>query len=127
MSSLHVSQIRNLAKEFKSSHTALSYIEANWNMLSTELEVWGTGSSTSHRRHDQIGLVDVRKALSSIEATFTLRIFATFEEMLRQHIAQHHPQTQLKSEVSSYWLIDRVAKLQTQRVSSQKGSDLLLL
>lgn len=55
----------------------------------------------------------LRRADENLEAIFVIRLFAVFEGVLKEHLAQHHPNIVVPEDARAVWLIDRVAQRQT--------------
>jgi len=61
---------------------------------------------------------DLRRAVDDLDATYFIRLFSTFEGILKQHLAQHHPDLALEEDARAVVLIDRVAQLQHPQLSA---------
>ena len=105
MSSIYINKSKSIRSEFKANQDALAYIVRHWQKQAIYNEI------------DQVGPEDFKKALDNLEGTFVLRLFAAFEGMLKEHMAQHHPAITLPEDVSMYRLIDLVANRQTPPIS----------
>ena len=108
MSAIYINRIRRIKDEFVAAQGALAYVARNWQKQAIfnddELEA--------------VGPQDIKNAADNMEATFIIRVFAAFEGMLKEHLAQHHSGIAMPDDVSVAWLIDRVATLQTPHIGT---------
>lgn len=101
MSNVYVRLLERVEQELTAAHDALAYVEQNWYRQSIFLDV------------PESSLPDVIRAADNQEAVYLIRLFSTFEGMLREHLAQHHPGIAVPEDARAVWLIDRVAQRQT--------------
>jgi hypothetical protein len=101
MSQTYIHQMKSIGDQFEANAGALAYVARHWLKQSIYNEI------------DRIGPEDFKKALDSLEATFVIRLFAAFEGILKEHMAQHHSAIALPEDVSMYRLIDLAANRQT--------------
>jgi len=78
---------------------------------------WYTKSLFNEAGFDGRTLDSILQLAESLDAIFTIRLFAVFEGMLREHMRQHHPRTPVPEDAGASYLIDRVATSQTTRIS----------
>lgn len=108
MSSVYIRRLKDIGDEFIATRGALAYVGRNWQKHSlyndTDLQA--------------VGPQDVLNAAANIERTFIIRLFAAFEGMLKDHLAQQHPDIAVSDDASVAFLIDRVATLQTPHISN---------
>jgi len=64
------------------------------------------------------GLPDLMRAARQQEAVYFIRLFSTFEAVLKEHLAQHHPGITVPEEARAVWLIDRVAQRQAPPITA---------
>lgn len=103
MSATYIRHLRRIGRELLAAKGALNYAGRSWD------------------RHDlandsdlrEVGPQDIRNAADNLEATFIIRLFATFEGILKEHLAQQHPGIAVPEDARAVWLIDRAAVLQS--------------
>jgi len=101
MSDVYVGLLERVHQEFDAAHDALVYVEQNWYRKNVFLDIPGSS------------LPDMGRAAKHQEAVYFIQLFSTFEAILKEHLAQHHPQITVPEEARAVWLIDRVAQRQT--------------
>ena len=106
MSDVYVYFLEQVHKELDAAHDALIYVEQNWDRQSIFLDIPGSS------------LPDLGRAAEHQEAVYFIRLFSTFEAILREHLAQHHPGIMVPEEARAVWLIDRVAQRQTPAITA---------
>ena len=109
MSRYHISHIESCFKEYIASSYALASLELNWDH-----------QSRIQHEAEPVTLVDVRKAARFMDSTYTIRIFATFEALLKEHMDQFHPQVRQPKDARAAQLIDQVGI----RLSPKVGREL---
>jgi hypothetical protein len=106
MSSVYIRRVKRLNDEYLAARGALAYVARNWQahtiFNASELE--------------PIGPQDIKNAAEHLEETFIIRLFAEFEGMLKEYLAQHHPGIAVPEDARAVWLIDRVATLQSPHI-----------
>lgn len=85
-----------------------AYVRDNWYSKSIFDEPGFIEGATLH---------SVLQLLSTLDTIFTIRLFAAFEGILRQHMRQYHPKPAVPEDAGAAFLIDRVAVSQAVRVS----------
>ncbi len=108
MSATYTRQLRKIGRELLAAKGALNYAGRNWDRRDL--------ASDSGLR--EIGPQDIRNAADNLEATFIIRLFATFEGILKEHLAHQHPGIAVPEDARAVWLIDRVAVLQPSPISA---------
>ena len=93
-------------REFDAAKNALDYVKQNWQSQSIFL------------RAEKYGLPDLFRAVENLGAVYLLRLFSTFEGLLKEHLAEHHPGIALPEDARAVWLIDRVSQRQTPAISA---------
>ena len=93
-------------REFEATRDALTYVEQNWQRQNISLHVSGNGPA------------DLLRAAGNLQEVYLLRLFSTFEGLLKEHSAQRHPGIVVPEEARAVWLIDRVAQRQTPAISA---------
>lgn len=106
MSRVYIQKLKSIGDEFSAAKGTLEYAALNWQKQALY----------NQQGLELIGPQDVRNAAVNLEATFIIRLFAAFEGMLKDHMAQHHSDIALPEDVRIVWLIDRVALLQTPHI-----------
>jgi hypothetical protein len=107
MSSKYVRGLRSVRSEFESTKSGLQYLEIHWN---DEPVIAHIGPLKT------VAINDVRNALQSCESVFIIRLFSAYEAMLIEHLSDHHPGINQPKRITSQWLIDRVAQLQSPHI-----------
>ena len=79
MSHLHVQQLASIREEFLAVRASLTYLEKNW------FELTSAQNPISEIVGVHIG--HVRQSLAHLEITYIIRLFAEFEEILRENLA----------------------------------------
>lgn len=90
--------IRRLAEvkgEFEVARASTEYLRSEWSRLH------------SQPSFERLAMTDVRRAVSNLEATYIVRLFTTFESMLRNFLPRPHPNQPDRR--SAYDLINRTA------------------
>lgn len=105
MSDVYVHLLERVHRELNAAQDALSYTEQNWYRNSIFLDM-----PTS-------SLPDIIRASNRLEAVYFIRLFSTFESILKEHLIQHHPGITVPEEARAIWLIDRTAQRQTPAIT----------
>ena len=98
-----------MQSEFESAKFSLAYVSNQWqkqNILPDERSVIPEG---------------LKRTLAHLEVTYIIRLFATFEGLVKEYIKDHHPDITLptnEERVKVGWYIDCVAQLQKPRIST---------
>ena len=100
MSDALVRRLSRIRREYDATRDAAAYVIRNWQKQNIFDDIQGTS------------LEDLRRAAGSLDAVFVIRLFSTFEGILKEHLAQHHPHIAVPEEARAVWLIDRVAQRQ---------------
>ncbi len=90
-----------MQREYDATRDAATYVIQNWHTQDIFQDIQGTS------------LEDLRRAAGSLDAIFIIRLFSTFEGILKEHLTQHHPHIAVPEEARAVWLIDRVAQRQS--------------
>jgi hypothetical protein len=106
MSDVYIHFLEQVQKELNAAQDTLSYTEQNWYKNSIFLDIPDSGFS------------DIIRAGIHLEAVYFIRLFSTFESILKEHLAQHHPGTTVPEEARAVWLIDRTAQRQAPAISA---------
>jgi len=105
MSASYVRSLVRLKTEYEAVDASLRYVQEQWRRQNLPLSITlATPEALS-------------RAISDLPSAYSIRLFSTFEGMLREHMAQHH--TALSEDTPAIQLIDRVASLEDNRVSAQ--------
>ncbi len=106
MSDHYVRLLRRVRDEHDAVDASLRYVQDQWRRQNLSLAI------------KQATPEDLQRAIDDLGMTFFIRLFSTFEGMLRQHMEQHHPNVSVKEDARAVWLIDRVAQLQSPAISA---------
>ena len=101
MSDALVRRLSRIRREYDATRDAAAYVIRKWQAQNIFDDIQGTS------------LEDLRRAAGNLDAVFVIRLFSTFEGILKEHLAQHHPTIRVPEEARSVWLIDRVAQRQS--------------
>ena len=105
MSQQYLRRLNQVKSDFDAADDALSYVSRNWDKNNISQEV------------SRSKLADFRKAQVGLETMFFIRLFATFEGILKQHLVERHSTLTLPEDPKAVWLIDRVGNLQRPRIT----------
>ena len=78
MSEAYRRRLVRVQSEFDAARDAIEYVLLNWQRQN----VVGTIASSPE---------ELRRAATSLEAVFFIRLFSTFEGILKEHLQQRHP------------------------------------
>ncbi len=106
MSDLYVRRLERIREEYQATSGSLAYVSMHWHRANI-FNFVGL---------EAVGVENVQRAAEDIEATYIIRLFSAFEGILKEHLAQNHPQVRVPEDAKAVWLIDRVAKLQRPRI-----------
>ncbi len=106
MSEIYVRRLARVVREFDAACEALDYVQQNWQRQSVFLYV------------SRSGLPDLARAADNLESVYLLRLFSTFEGLLKEHLAEHHPGITVPEDARAVWLVDRAAQRQTPPISA---------
>lgn len=95
MSYILVRRLANVRSEFGAAKAAIDYLEQNWGRIHTEVNF------------QDPELSEVRRASVNLEATYIIRLFSTFESVLREVLPPRLANTSDRR--SAYELINRPA------------------
>ena len=94
--------------EYEATKLALSHIVRRWN---TEEIIQNAGERS---------FTDFQRALSHIDVTYIVRLFATFEGLLRHYVAANPTEFTLPKQTQDIkvgWFVDGIAGKQSPRIS----------
>lgn len=109
MSRSYKQELELVQAEYEAARLALSHIARFWNTKTVISEMDG-------RR-----LEDFRRADNHLEVTYIIRLFATFEGLLKEYLTTHHTEITLPHQPSKMqvgWFVNRVAQLQSPPISA---------
>lgn len=89
MSDALVRRLLRIRREYDVTRDAAAYVTRNWQKQNIFDDIQG------------ISLKDLRRAASSLDAVFVIRLLSTFEGILKEHLAQHHPHIAVPEEPRS--------------------------
>jgi len=101
MSEVYVRRLFRIQREYGATRDAAAYVLHNWHKQDIFRDIQGISEE------------DLRRAAGNLDAIFLIRLFSTFEGILKEHLAQHHPNIAVPEEARAVWLIDRVAQRQS--------------
>ena len=107
MSDIYVNSLLRLSDEYKAVDASLRYVQKEWQRQNLSLSI--TRATPA----------DLQRAIRDLHSAYIIRLFSTFEGMLREHMAQHHPSIFMDEDAPAVRLIDRVPQLQSPHISSQ--------
>lgn len=107
MSDLYVRRLERIREEHQAASGALAYVSVNWHR----------SNIFNFSGLETVGVEEVQRAADDLESTYFIRLFSTFEGILKEHMASKHPNLRVAEDVSAASLIDRVAKLQRPRIA----------
>ncbi len=108
MSDKYVNRLKSVASEYDAVREALAYVNVNWQKQS----IYSQESQKLTPKH-------FISASASIESVFIIRLFTTFEGILKEHLSRNHPTKRIPEDARVMWLIDQVAIRQTPRIRSE--------
>ena len=79
MSDVYVYRLRGVRDEYYAAREAVAYINRNWQRLNTASDI--DGLTPKH----------FANSAQSLETVFIIRLFSTFEGVLKEHLAKNHP------------------------------------
>ena len=94
MSYILIRRLANVRSEFGAAKAAIDYLEKNWVRIHAEVG-------------ENPDLSEVRRASANLEATYLIRLFSTFESVLREVLPPRSLTTPDRR--SAYKLINRAA------------------
>jgi hypothetical protein len=97
--------LRAVRYEYEAAREAIAYINRNWQ----KYDIYGEITEGLTPQH-------FKNAAQNLEAIFIIRLFATFEGILKEHLAKSHPHISVPEDVRAVWLIDRSANLQNPHI-----------
>lgn len=107
MSVRHMRTLQRIEREFLVSYAVLEFVVSHWEGALTQ----------GLPLPNAVSRADAERAGQQIEGTFTIRLFAEFEAMLRDHLAQVSPQSAPTPEATSSLLIDQTYRLYRATIS----------
>ena len=108
MSRIYQRKLAGVQDERDVAEEAVAYVRDNWYSKSIFDEAGFIEGRTLH---------EIMQLVESLDTIFTIRLFAAFEGMLRQHMRQHHPKPAVPEDAGAAFLIDRVAVSQSVRIN----------
>lgn len=108
MSDVFVQRLRAVRDEYDAAREALSYIIRNWQ----KHDIYAEMVSSLTPKH-------FNNAANNLEAIFIIRLFTTFEGILKEHLAKNHPRISVPEDARVVWLIDRVATRRPPHITTQ--------
>ncbi len=109
MSRSYKQELELVQKEYEAAKFALSHIVGSWNTAVIIQEAQGRSRE------------DFRRAVVHLEVTYIIRLFATFEGLLKQYLATHHKEVTLPGQPNKIpvgWYVNRVSQLQDPQISA---------
>ena len=106
MSDRFVRRLKSVQSEYDAAREAIAYVDRYWQKLNISAEIGG------------ITPKQFTNAANSLETIFIIRLFSTFEGVLKEHLAKNHPTISVPEDARAVWLIDRVANRQTPRINA---------
>ncbi len=106
MSDFYVRSLLRLGDEYEAVDASLKYVQEQWLRQSLSLPITRATAE------------DLQRAIRDLQSAYFIRLFSTFEGMLREHMSQHHPTLSMEEDVPAVRLIDRVSQLQSPQISS---------
>ena len=104
MSDFYVRSLLRLSDEYDAVDASLNYVQKQWRRQNLSLSITRATSE------------DLQRAINDLQSAYVIRLFSTFEGMLKQHMVHHHPNISVKEDAPAVWLIDRVANLQSPQI-----------
>lgn len=108
MSKIYQRKLQRVQDERDTAQEAVAYVRDNWYAKS----IFNESGFIKGRTVDEIA-----QLAKSLDTIFTIRLFAAFEGMLRQHMREHHPGIAVPEDAGAAFLIDRAAASQPTRIS----------
>ena len=108
MSRVYQRKLAGVQDERDVAEEAAAYVRDNWYSKSIFDEAGFIEGRT---------LNEILQLIKSLDTIFTIRLFAAFEGMLRQHMRQYHPKPPVPEDAGAAFLIDRAATSQALRIS----------
>ena len=96
--------------EYESAKFCLGYVSVHWQ------------KHTISPDEKMVTPSALKRALYHLEVTYIIRLFATFEGLLKQYMKERRPTIALPSgedKMRVGWFIDRVSQLEKPKISSQ--------
>lgn len=110
MSRSYKQTLELVGNEYESARFSLIYVMANWQ------------KQNIHSDKTIVSPENLKLAANHLEVTYIIRLFATFEGLLKQYISEYHPTISLpvrEEKMKVGWYIDRVAQFQSPHISNQ--------
>lgn len=104
MSRVLVHRLSTVRDEFDATRKALAHVNRNWQRLNIAGDMVGL----SRERFD--------RTARAVETIVMIRLFSTFEGVLKEHLASNHAHIAVPDDAQSVWLINRAANLQTPHI-----------
>lgn len=106
MSDFYVRSFVRLGDEYEAVDASLRYVQEQWLRQNLSLSIRRATAE------------DLQRAIRDLQSAYFIRLFSTFEGMLREHMAQHHSTISMEEDAPAVRLIDRVSQLQSPQISS---------
>lgn len=108
MSYVLISRLAEVRGEYEVTKASTEYLQSEWPRLH------------SHPPFEDLAMTEVRRAVSNLETTYIVRLFTTFESMLRDFLPLRH--LNQPDRRSAYDLINRTAsRLQIPAVTKDEA------
>jgi hypothetical protein len=98
MSGAYIRRLKSIEEQFEAAQRALKYVCENWRRQELRSDVVIFDLALKH----------YQAALGELEATYYVRMFATFEDILNDHFSERYPTNKAPKDLSAY--IDTVGK-----------------
>ncbi len=108
MSDKYVNRLKSVASEYEAVRAALAYVNVNWQKQNIYSQVDG-----------KLTPIHFINASGSIESVFVIRLFSTFEGILKEHLSSNHPALRIPEDARAVRLIDQVALRQNPRIRAE--------
>ncbi|MDQ2731715.1 MAG: hypothetical protein M3Y56_08660 [Armatimonadota bacterium] len=106
MSRSYQQELDLVRREYQSAKFAIAYVSLNWSKQGIN----------SYQK--DLGPEDLRRTSARLEVTYIIRLFATFEGLLKQYMIAYYPEIKLPDKPKVGWFISRVAQLQNPRINT---------
>ena len=109
MSYYHISRLDRCYRESTASKYSIAYVEIHWESPASLPE-----------KLSPVSIEDIQNATKTLDGTYTIRVFATFEALLKEYMDEYHSQSVSKTRgINASQLIDQVGNKLTPKLGKE--------